>query len=297
MTKGDLIVRTQKSEAGVRQQTRAAALAVAATFVLAGAAAATHVEPVLVDPWQSGNAATECAAAGTYQYAYKVDNWDDVDENGTYQADFGAHQNAITISNSDGTYFDWSASSPIGAVIVKAGTGANVFYYEPQESSDTGLYGPANDKGNPREVSHVTFCWNPEEVEYAYETAFGYNEDPNGICFLDLGFGRWGWTNPVGPGSYNFELWAAAGQCDFDKGIEVGSVGVEYTGSTVIATVNLSAGFVLGETHVYAGTGQTPVTSKGVPTVAPGQYRIEGPFSGEEIYVIVHAVVGIPVTP
>jgi hypothetical protein len=43
------------------------------------------------------------------------------------------HTNTITILNSDGKVFDYKTDpNGIGAVIVKAGTGANVFYNNPQ---------------------------------------------------------------------------------------------------------------------------------------------------------------------
>jgi hypothetical protein len=65
------------------------------------------------------------------------------------------HSNTLTILTSDGKVFDWSASpNGIGAVIVKAGQGANVWFYDPQVKSDSGLYGYDN-----KDISHVTFCW------------------------------------------------------------------------------------------------------------------------------------------
>jgi hypothetical protein len=37
-----------------------------------------------------------------------------------------------------------------------------------------------------------------------------------------------------------------------------------------------------------------PADKRGRPTVAPGQYYNASPFDGSEVYVIAHAVVGIP---
>jgi hypothetical protein len=131
------------------------------------------VAPVLFSEFDAGNAVSECAQVGTFTYAYKVDGWGDVNEfdekdlkNGTYIPSFAdGHVNNITISNSDGTYFDWSATpNSIGAVIVKGGNAANVFFYDPQAFSDSGLYSPDNASGKPAEVSHVTFCWNLDPV-------------------------------------------------------------------------------------------------------------------------------------
>jgi hypothetical protein len=119
--------------------------------------------------WQSGNAGFECSQIGDYTYALKYNEADGGDEgalNGTETATFTdeegntVHSNTITISNSNGKVFDWnSAPNGIGAVIVKAGTVANVWFYDPQVKSDTGLYAYQD-----RNIGHITFCWNLDYV-------------------------------------------------------------------------------------------------------------------------------------
>lgn len=110
--------------------------------------------PTVINPWTNGNAQVECDQVGDYKYGYKVDK--EKAPNGTY-----SHEgNLITISNSTGKIFDWAATSKIGAVIVKAGQGVNVWNYNPQSSGDTGLYAYEN-----KDVSHATFCWNDEGNE------------------------------------------------------------------------------------------------------------------------------------
>jgi hypothetical protein len=121
------------------------------------------------DDWKSGNAGAECAALGDYTYALKYNEANDGDEgapNGIETATFTdadgnlVHSNTITISNSDGKVFDWSsAPNGIGAVIVKAGQGANVWFFNPQVKSDTGLYAYEG-----RNIGHITFCWNLDYV-------------------------------------------------------------------------------------------------------------------------------------
>jgi len=143
------------------------ALAVAAVLVVSSLSAAKASEPVVYNGWQSGNAAFECSQIGDYVYALKFN--EDLDEgapNQTELAEFfdvdGApvHSNEITISNSDGKVFGFSAfPHTIGAVIVKAATGANMYFYEPQASGDSGLFGY-----DSKDISHATFCWNPEEI-------------------------------------------------------------------------------------------------------------------------------------
>jgi hypothetical protein len=130
---------------------------------------------------------------------------------------------------------------------------------------------------------------------YIYETA--YAKGSSAICFIPT-FANWGWTNPITPGTYEMDLWAAAGQCDTSKGIKVGTVTVVYNGGGYV-TVNYNVAFPysLEETHVYAGTTKFPQVKQGkktVSTVAPGQYYNASPFGGGTVYVIAHAIVGIP---
>lgn len=130
---------------------------------------------------------------------------------------------------------------------------------------------------------------------YDYETAYAKGDDA--ICFIPT-FTNWGWTNPIMPGTYTWDMWAAAGQCDTSKGTLVGNVTVVY-GADGYVTVdyNVAPPYLLEETHVYAGYSLFPLVKQGkkwVYAVAPGQYTNNGPFDGSEVYVIAHAVVGIP---
>ncbi|MGD7036083.1 hypothetical protein [Methylotuvimicrobium buryatense] len=168
-----------------------ALFASALTLGIGGAAFAEEItvveNPVVYhsDNWQSGNAGAECKQIGDYVYSYK---WNEEEAgncptftfvkpdgttecegapNGSETANFYdldgnlVHSNTITISDSNGQIFDWSSSpNGIGAVIVKAGTGANVWFYDPQAMSDTRLYGYGN-----KDISHVTFCWNPDDAQ------------------------------------------------------------------------------------------------------------------------------------
>lgn len=130
---------------------------------------------------------------------------------------------------------------------------------------------------------------------YVYETA--YAKGLSAECFIPT-FSRWGWTNLVNRGySGTWPLWAGAAQCDTSKGTLVGDVYVEFSSSGHV-TVNylVNEPFLLEETHVYAGTSKFPKDSRGRPTVAPGQYMNFSPFASsvQKVYVIAHAVVGIP---
>jgi hypothetical protein len=126
--------------------------------------AGLSVQPVLLTDHESGKALDECAQVGSYAFACKIAGWTDNHMNGLYicpldpwAGDSG--YNEITISKSDGSSFDWSAISPVGAVIVKHGPAANVFDYGPRVRLDSGLRSPDDASGMPTAVSHVTFCW------------------------------------------------------------------------------------------------------------------------------------------
>ena len=143
------------------------------------------------------------------------------------------------------------------------------------------------------------------------ETAFAYNADL-AICFLLIDededgngdFNRWGWTNgPIGPGLYGFDIYAGAGRCDISKGTLVGTLTVDYDGSSATVTYDVTAPYGLVETHLYIGN-DILASNNGEFTVAPGQYPtihdalasvssdsyvVEG-LSGD-IYVVAHATV------
>ena len=135
-------------------------------------------------------------------------------------------------------------------------------------------------------------------------TAYAYHAD-YATCFLDLGFTKWGWTNgPLGPGSYEFQLWAGAADCDTSKGRLVGQLTVDYDGSTAVVTYNIYEGNWMTATHLYVGSNRLPRGKGGSETVSPGQYpyvhdslnnvttdsyTLTG-LSGD-IYVVAHAVV------
>lgn len=132
-----------------------------------------------------------------------------------------------------------------------------------------------------------------EVKEPACETAFARG-DEGATCFIDLeeyDFSRWGWSiGPLTEGDYTYDIYAAAGQCDIEKGTLVGTVDVSYSGGNVDVTYNIDDAYEVEETHTYAGYDPVASDKQGRPTVAPGQYTIGENLEGE-IYVIAHAVV------
>jgi len=62
----------------------------------------------------------------------------------------------------------------VGAVIVKGGPAANVYFYEGGTLSDSNLNAPVNSSGKPAGISNVTFCFiecdNPPELVIAFKS-------------------------------------------------------------------------------------------------------------------------------
>lgn len=115
-------------------------------------AAATHVAPELI----AGN--PTCEGLG---YAFGFKPQPEPPPSGTYTLPDGF--NTVTIT-SDGTFFSWTSTLGIDAVIVKGGSNANLYRYDPpsEATSDTGLHSPANSSGGFASISHIEFCYDYE---------------------------------------------------------------------------------------------------------------------------------------
>jgi uncharacterized repeat protein (TIGR01451 family) len=205
----------------------------------------------------------------------------------------------VTIANTGDVPLDITADDGIGAFQLAAGA---------SQDFDVSVPGPFTPGGTADNT--VTASWTlPEEygldntdtksasdscdvVQPVYETAYALGDAAT--CFIDLGANNWGWVNGDGaayilPGDYTWPVWAGAGQCDTDNGTLVGTATVSYDGTDVSVSFDIDPQYVLGDTHIYAGYDQIPPGG-----FSPGQWQIYSPFDGSAIYVIVHAVVGIP---
>ena len=134
-------------------------------------------------------------------------------------------------------------------------------------------------------------------------TAYGYIPG-YATCFLSLGFDKWGWTNgPLGPGTYEFQLWGGAAGCDLSKGTLVGWLTVSYDGSAAVVTYHMYDDNYMTATHLYVGSERMPRDKKGNETTSPGQYPyVHGSLSNAStdtytvtglsgsIYVVAHAL-------
>jgi hypothetical protein len=120
----------------------------------------SSVEPILVE----GN--PTCGDLGYGDVEFKIDP----PASGIY--DIGDGENTITITT-DGVYVDWTATLGIDAVFVKGGPAGNLYLYDPEALSDTGLHSPDNASGGPAAISHISFCYDYElEVSKTAETSF-----------------------------------------------------------------------------------------------------------------------------
>ena len=77
----------------------------------------------------------------------------------------GAWPYGLVVTVTEGKYVEFhfpkgaQTQYCVGAVIVKGGDGANVYYYDPGVRSDAGLVSPVNASGNPADLSTLTFCF------------------------------------------------------------------------------------------------------------------------------------------
>ena len=169
-----------------------------------------------------------------------------------------------------------------------------------QEETAWGSGTEQNDDRNWAMYFTVSFSCEPETdggpVVGTCETAFAVGETT--FIELELTDSRWGWQlGPYAPGSYEAPIYAAAGQNDLSKGTHVGTLFVNYDGTTVTVSYDLFPGFKFDETHLYLDV----VVAD---TIAPGQYGnqhdlsgeqsdqyVIGGFNGEPVYIVAHAVV------
>ena len=166
--------------------------------VAAKPATATSITPVFV----AGN--PSCTSLG-YSFGFKVDPPDA----GTYSID---GINSVTVTR-DGASFDWSSTLGMDAVISKGGSNANVYAYNPEATSDTGLHSPINpSNGQPFGLSHIEFCFDYEvKVTKTAQTSFKRS---------------WQWSidKSVTPATWNM--------FKGDSGTSQYTVAVQRTGST-----------------------------------------------------------------
>ncbi len=155
--------------------------------------------------------------------------------------------------------------------------------------------------------SIILLCSGVPPNHVTTDDAFGYDEN-YATCFLDPiidGFDNWGWTNgPLATGSYLLNIYAGAGGCVLLNGTLVGTLTINYDGSTATVTYNMDVAFLLIETNLYVGNDILPINTLGLQTIWPKDYPyhhtdLYGSTSDTytitgltgDIYVVAHAVV------
>jgi hypothetical protein len=140
----------------------------------AASPSAAEVTPVIIDGANNGGNIT-CAEVAEY---FGLDKGyflcgDRIDYNGGEFA--GDFPDGIVVHVTDGTYVAFELEGPVhivdknyivGAVIVKGGRAANVYYYEGGTRGDSGLSSPVNASGKPAGLSNLTFCLVEYEPEF-----------------------------------------------------------------------------------------------------------------------------------
>jgi len=126
-----------------------------------------YVTPYII-PGQNNGGNRTCAdveeafglSVGYFRCGEKIDY-----NNGDFA---GSFPDGLIVSVDDGTYVSFEVKDCIeldgklyrvGAVIVKGGNAANVYYYNEGSYGDVGLASPANKNGKPAGLSNLSFCF------------------------------------------------------------------------------------------------------------------------------------------
>ena len=177
------------------------------------------------------------------------------------------------------------STGEIVELVVSADTYIRSDSYSTNYGSDIQLdCGFLNNSGTPEKQVLLKFdidCTPVMSCETSY--AYGEGNSLQTLCFLNIPNkqgNNWGWTNQIGPGTYDWPIYAGAGQCDISKGTEVGNLHVVYASGTVTITYQMFPGYEqqLSDTHVWVGTGTNllPKKNNGKWDSAPGQFNHNG---------------------
>jgi hypothetical protein len=146
-------------------------LMVAATSTLAlvglgsAPAAAEHVDPVLVE---GNKTCAQLAPPGATWTELKIEPV----TSGTHTDGTLTVELDVTQIDGEERIFDWTSNIGVDAVFVKGGSNGNAYFYDPEETSDTGLHAPVNPTNDMFfGLSHVSFCYDDDEEETTTTTS------------------------------------------------------------------------------------------------------------------------------
>ena len=162
----------------------------------ATAASSTEsVTPVIIPGANNGGNRT-CAEVAAY-FGLPDDYFlcgDRVDYNGGVFA--GNFPDGVLVDVTHGTYVDFELDAPIqigdkfyvvGAVIVKGGNAANVYFYPDGSMGDSGLTAPVNASGKAAGLSNLTFCLTEQvsDLVIAVKTYLAEPLDTDPITYVE----------------------------------------------------------------------------------------------------------------
>lgn len=176
----------------------------------------------------------------------------------------------------DGSFVSFEASEcfmigdkyyKVGAVIVKGGREANVYYYPDGTLSDSELAAPANASGKAAGLSNLTFCFVECVVEDIYIAAKVVVKRIN----PETGVNQWYWGLSSGESEDDYPFtpyWCdRLGVNEFNDGdvydlvsfqpvkdVTLGEIEVEKGDQFIKITVTASEGVTLHRTYIYAGS-------------------------------------------
>ena len=136
------------------------------TGTIVTTASASGISPVIIPGANNGGNRTcaEVAAAFGLPSGYFYCG-EKIDYSGA--GFMGEFPDGLIVEVQDGKYVSFSMEEPlvigdkeyvVGAVIVKGGNAANVYFYPGGVMEDTGLFSPVNSSGKPAGLSNLTFC-------------------------------------------------------------------------------------------------------------------------------------------
>lgn len=159
-----------------------------------------------------------------------------------------------------------------------------------------GTYTVCCDFGNPP----VPFC-QTAFAKGGYVWTTDKKSNPEKLPSLNLTKNRWGWAIKLtAAGASSYDIYAGAGLNNTSKGTLVGTLSVNWDGSSATVIYDLTGGHCLEEVHIYAG-------DSAPTTIAPGQYGYIASFdpnasshtatlplsdaSNDGVWLIAHGVV------
>ena len=248
------------------------AIAAGAVAVLAGALV---IQPAAATDIPTGNATTECTAAG-YDYGVKLDTGDVgtyvYDDIGPWEPDELPITLTVTIK-ADNTFTWEGANPPVGAVLVKAG---QVYTILGGGVSGGGM------PGNPNRISHLTFCYGEEPNDPDEELTVSKTVDTSYVRAHDWSLDKsvdpehvWLYVPEAGPSSQTVDWKIVVGYEGYQDSAHTvsGTVTVENTGDAAAAVDSLVDTMTIDgmDTPVVLDCGAIDLSGPLVHILQPGE--------------------------